>query len=505
MKQTTCISLTLVLLGLALPVSAATYYVSSTSGLDANTPAQAQSRTSPWAHLPCMANATSNAGAYVPVAGDVFILKGGDTWGNASFPCTWKWSGSTGNQIEITADQTWYLGASWTRPVWDAGGSPIAGQRNTILWFNLSSVQFVKFSSIEMKRFHWNGNPSYGTCAQVLASGASNITLDNIYMHAWTHQSFANGGRDSCPNILGDTNPPFMVGSVLQNSIIDGSDSTGGGDSGGTYAWPSFINNVMRDLPNFFLPLGNATISGNHAYNCNLSFDDPVHENFLETLGGPSSGFKVYIHNNVFHDSVPGCETAFLGNPGETDYVWNNVWYNLGGNAPEMTQNVSPGVAAYFWNNTIVPPSGQPCIMEGHSGTYSVIEFVNNHCISTATSVDEPSLTASTKTIRNNVLQTPSAAMLLGYTATQRYAYSPTSTQVGLGVTPSIGCTGPLASLCSDTIYGSDWSVITKTISGPGRTSFVRPMSGPWYVGAYQVGGDTDLQPPGPPQNVSVR
>src|SRR5690349_20093481 len=103
----------------ATPVSAATFYISST-GSDANTAAQAQSKSTPWAHLPCMANATGSAAAYVPSAGDQFILKGGQSWPRAAFPCTWNGSGNSSANIYVGVDVSWFAGTAWARPVLDA-------------------------------------------------------------------------------------------------------------------------------------------------------------------------------------------------------------------------------------------------------------------------------------------------------------------------------------------------------------------------------------------------
>src|SRR3990172_12757213 len=153
--------------------SAATYYISSSAGSDVWTAAQAQSRSTPWAHLPCMANATGNAAAYTPVAGDTFVLKGGDTWTNASFPCTVAQSGTPGNVITIGVDQTWFVGTSWVRPIWDAGGTAIRGPKNSFL--NLMYRQYVTVSNIEIKGFYYSGAGSYGACAMIQGSGGQHL------------------------------------------------------------------------------------------------------------------------------------------------------------------------------------------------------------------------------------------------------------------------------------------------------------------------------------------
>ena len=88
----------------------ATYYI-ATSGSDSNTSTQAQSKSTPWAHRPGCASATSNAAAYVPQPGDRFIYKGGDVWPAATFPCMMDNGGSggaSGNPIYDGVDKTWF-------------------------------------------------------------------------------------------------------------------------------------------------------------------------------------------------------------------------------------------------------------------------------------------------------------------------------------------------------------------------------------------------------------
>jgi hypothetical protein len=71
------------LLALCLPAFAQhTYYISKSLGSDSASTTAAQSKSTPWAHFPCMHGATSVAAGYCAsiVAGDHFIHYGGDTW-----------------------------------------------------------------------------------------------------------------------------------------------------------------------------------------------------------------------------------------------------------------------------------------------------------------------------------------------------------------------------------------------------------------------------------------
>lgn len=123
----------------SLIAQAATYYISKSLGSDSYTSTQAQSKSTPWAHLPGMPSATGNASAHTPSAGDSFILYGGDTWTASDLGINWTnytgsaancvlpyGSGATSSCIYVGVDKTWYksstCGSSWCRPIFNAGG-----------------------------------------------------------------------------------------------------------------------------------------------------------------------------------------------------------------------------------------------------------------------------------------------------------------------------------------------------------------------------------------------
>ena len=464
--------------------SATTYYVDYASGSDANS---GTSNTAPWMHVPGMQGCSAVCAATAPKPADSFILKGGVTWPNASFPILWSWSGTSGNPIYIGVDKTWYAGSSWTRPIFDAQDTVIGGTWNMFLHFVTSGVTSVAVDNIEMKGITWNSVPTYGHLAYITTNTASHITLTNLYMHRWTH---TGTGGDNLIVVLGDTNSPYAAGSVCDYCIIDGSD--GSSDSGvAFYGFPSVTHSVIHDLPNGILTCGHGELGFNHIYNIKTSVDAPtVHENAIETLT-PGAGI-FYIHDNVIHDMAIG-ESMMTGNTNETDYIWNNIIYNLaGGNPFHFPQNTGQTVTAiHYWNNTIVPQSGQNCLIQAFaSGTVGTLDFQNNHCITTTSAVNGAISIVSTLNINNNVLQTPTQATTQGFTTSETYVYSPSTTNsstVASGVNLSSNCSGALAGLCRDTGYACIVDA-TKQVVCPARTAVTRPSgSAAWDKSAYML------------------
>jgi hypothetical protein len=502
-----------------------TYYIDATGGLDGNT---GTAKITPWKHLPGMATATHG---YIPVAGDIFILKGGETWLNADFPITWNWSGTAVNRITVTVDSTWFTGGSWTRPKFNAQGVVIVGPVrtgwavNAFLDMNNSNfgVHDVTFDNIEMTGFYWKGNPAFNTYACVIAWTSLRVTLDHLYIHGWTHGTLAapDNTRDFFNPIMGSTSVTAGTtnndGCILQNSVIDGSDGTGGGDSGRNFQWPNYFNNVIHDLVSGIVggasaPGGTVTISGNVIYNVHNSFDPTSHPNILETLGS-SNTTTYYIYDNVFHDSQSGAESGYLANiniGANTFYVWNNLWYNLLGNSIEFENNTTAGTKSiYFWNNTIVPKANTyGCIHSVKAGgTPANFVIQNNHIISTigVNNGIDPAIAAVNLVVDHNVLQTPAAATLQGYTASQTpYAYAPTDSAdatVGSGVNLTANCTA-VVTLCVDTQYGVAYDAVNHRAVLPSRTPVARAVSAAWDTGAYTSG---DVIPPAPPIGVTVQ
>src|SRR5437879_5714422 len=99
-------------------VSGSNIYYISQIGSDANSQTQARSKSTPWKHAPYMASFT---GIYSHTAGDCFIFKGGEAWVNADH-FTFSNGGTASTPDYYGVDQTWYIGPSWSRPIFDNQG-----------------------------------------------------------------------------------------------------------------------------------------------------------------------------------------------------------------------------------------------------------------------------------------------------------------------------------------------------------------------------------------------
>jgi hypothetical protein len=254
---------------------------------------------------------------------------------------------------------------------------------------------------------------------------------------------------------------------------------------------PNVKNNVIHDLANGVVGYaknnpGPVEISGNLIYNIRES-NAGSHPNAIEIVGG---GTTYYIHDNVLHDNLG--ESLMFGNSGETDYIWNNVIYNVLGNMPEAPQVPGQtGMQFKVWNNTIVPGSGQQCFNwnSGDGGTFNSVTIQNNYCITTATTAANSTWNNIAATLTNNVVQTPAAAAAQGFTSSESYAYSPTSASssiVGAGTNLSSILSGLLASLTSDTTYACALNATNHVATCPARSVVSRPSIGVWDAGAYQ-------------------
>jgi hypothetical protein len=517
--------------------TATTHYIAA-NGLDTN---NGTSESAPWAHLPGMATCTNNCVSYAPLAGDTFILRGCDVWPNASFPIHWKWSGTSSSQITIGVDKSWYNATNcpttWNRPIFDAGGTNIGGAGCGGLganWFvYLDHVTYVIWNWIEARGLYWNNdqqNRCYHTVGNLIGNGTDYVVVSNWYFHGWTHGLSAGtsdvGGAGMIMTTYNTT--PSCTNCLVTNSVIDNSDSVDGATcvtdhslcSGGDIG-VSATNNVIRNVVEAFLtgiPSGTSmTWAGNNIYNINLSFTNPTqssppHPNCIETVAGGT----FYIHDNYIHD-VPGCEGGQIGNGGETDYVWNNIWVMngvAGSNGPQVPQS-SPAGSLYFFNNTVV--NSVACINQaGHGGSYAgSFEIHNNHCINSSATVINGSFSAGgTFSTTNNVAITQATAAAQGYVNSGAFVYSPQNnncnsipTNCPIGVGLNLVSLWPSGFSTNDTSYACTEQTVSGVVESvcPARSSNTRLVgSAVWDIGAY-TWGTSSASVPNPPTGLLAR
>ncbi len=514
---------------------ATTYYVAA-NGSDSN---NGTAKTTPWLHAPGMPNCSGTCSSTTPKAGDNFIFRGGDTWSSSSFPWTWTWSGSGGNPIQVGGlDQTWFSGASWTRPILSGGGTfPNNGSSQTF-FLTLSDVSYVTVSWIEFTGFFIGSNATDWVGYLDRGASGTNINIHDNYFHGWSHAAgISEGGPGgNVTAILCRTGRTDATTSIYRNAI-DGGDTTkddftgiyATGGCGNVYqnyiAWiPDAVNEafIVSFHDNFMANDGGLCYPGCQSHN-----------NVMEENSGPAAADS-FFYNNYFlnpasTDSAGGIVLQLAPHSGQTSWFFNNVITNgplyqanelmcadaLGGGG---------GTCAIF-NNTMeggadaTPPSGIPVRAGSWNGSTSpaAINLYNNHTISSAgpmyTTSDCTSGCKVTQSPNPNLIQSKAKANAQGYTLAQTFSFSPASAKaatVGTGTNETSLCAtisgsnAAAGTACqSDTTYGVVYDATNHTVTGPARTTVARPTSGAWDAGAYEWDSSSGTRP-NPPTNVKA-
>lgn len=464
-----------------------TYYISKSTGSDSNTATQAQSKSTPWAHLPGMqAGCISNCKSYSPIAGDRFILKGGDTWGSSDLGgVNITYSGSSTSPIYIGVDQTWFAGASWTRPVWSCQNTNCGDSSATlgnVVWL---AGNYLMLDNIELTGYKYDGG------GNVISTYGNNINVEHCYIHGWSRTSGATSMDPYAISMNWSNFAGEGTGTVYYQNVIDGSDSPNQDFMGGILHGSTVEGNVIRYVYNgmngvFNVIDGNlveynyVSASGDH---CNMIFPQ-----------GIFSGNILQISNNVVrHAQCNGGTTIFVMANSSctacTSYIFNNLLYDNEVDSDKGFSIGGPNANGnfYYYNNTVVTAGGY-CMQNGSQGTGTAY-YANFHCIS-----PQPICNFLNGTCNNNggnLSQTAAQAdantspHFDQYTATETYAYSPvasTNSTVGGGSNLATSCSGAMATLCSDASYAT-YNTSNHAVSM--RTTNKRPGSGPWDVGAY--------------------
>jgi putative cofactor-binding repeat protein len=311
--------------------------------------------------------------------GDRVIFEGGVTFLSDGFPMIVRWSGTSSAPIYYGVDPTWFVGSVWSRPVFDFTGD---GPENLIKPPVLAeSVNYVVFDNFEIKNQQVDSLNTWPPRGGITVEGGTNITIQNCYLHGW---SITN------PTIGSDENPFGGIafygnssGGVVKNCTFDGSPASDSGTA--IYGGTTIQGNIIENAPNGILVSDpDADVSGNQVFNVPYSIDPTVHEYAMLVTGGGN------IYNNIVHDLAPAASAIYLQSASEamanTQYVYNNVVWNVGNNAPLIIDpgNMSAGSASNqsIYNNTLYG-GAQGCVgaLPGPvAPTNLVVE--NNQCIS---------------------------------------------------------------------------------------------------------------------------
>jgi hypothetical protein len=519
----------------ALSFAQHSYYISKSLGNDSNTTTQAQSKSTPWQHVPGMASGPS----YTPQAGDEFILYGGDTWGNTDLPLQINQNGSgpcvtTPNSscIYIGVDTTWYsssvCGASFCRPIFNQGGVYEAS------WY---ATAYIYGTNVTLDNIEFTGMmTSGGNTSRMVAAGGGGggDVIEHCYFHGWNRS--ASGDSDN--SIVIAASAP---GTVVHDNVIDGADTLAAtAVSGNPCGSPDGICQGMNTAIN-----GAASVYNNVIKNVTsgiVTSVDIMHDNWIGPVwlgytGGHRNGVQIagnvslsyfLAYNNILTQVQNGGMGGFWleqgsGNAGLTAYVFNNLLFpgtGTGSGLGEGMQFCQEGTSCgpfYAFNNTM---ESQFALSGGASGT---AHLYNNHCILTSGSdcannegswtVNETTNLAQCSGTGTGCSDANASPHFDQYSDSQSFADSPvasTNSTVGAGTNEQSLCS-TIASLnaaagtaCqSDTSYGCAYNTSNHTVSCPADPLVARPTSTAWNIGAYQYNGGGD-PPPNPPSGLSA-
>jgi hypothetical protein len=538
MKRILPLTLFTLILQIALVrgASAATYYIAAT-GLDSNSGA---SKTSPWLHAPGMSKCTGTCSSTTIHPGDSIIFRGGDTWhfnSNAPSISTWTWTinGSSGNNVYIGVDQTWYSGSSWVRPILTGDNalstnfvSSCTNDFSAIAPISITGT-YWQFDNFEITGICWSGTGDTGNGFFAASDGPGQFS--NIYCHGW---SVTSGSSDNLPCFTaffagaiditvgpgvvvdGSDSPHFAAGSANCQALVGDACASGQAMNGARFA--NIYQSIFRYVSNILVTDNCKTIHDNlfeYLYETYSGVSGQQHPNVMNCLGGVS-GTNLYLYNNIVRNTFVH-EDFYLALRTNA-YVFNNVFYNNmscpSGCSPAgfMYANDAPGastpVSLYFYNNTVdssslidFAPNNSPLLAFNGNGF-----FQNNHFIGSATSISGVYVNsgATSMTVSDNgheIYQTLSVANGQGYTPSNNYA--PTSSN-GASVGAGANATGSCSTFSTDLTFCSGTSDAVTAVGGSGGqlASYpaipinARPPTGAWDAGAYSYISTNQVNPP---------
>ena len=537
MAKVFCISILVAGILGASSAFAGTYYIAA-GGSDSNI---GTSKTSPWLHAPGMTGCSGNCASHTPVDGDQFLFRGGDTWHYSAgspvgLPWIWTWSGSSGNDIYIGVDPTWYSRSSFTRPILTMDNplsmvllSSCAYDDNSNQAVVLSNVRYVTFDDFEFTGKCWSGDPDPNASLNI--TSATHSLIEHNYFHGW---SSTIGSTDVHRMIRGILSPTPTYNEIAYN-VIDGSDSSRGTTTAsdqcalsvnGTPCQSGFgiygdgynlHHNVLRYLSNGIVTNGFYIVHDNLFEYMWNSYDGTTHPNVVESGTTGLAGVPFYFYNNVIRHTRQN--VTLWVQIDQQSYMFNNVFFDNFGDSIDCLefQPASTGSTPvlYFYNNTLDATSvGNGVCKISFNGSspawHGTADFQNNHLIgfppgqfSSIWACQSGANCTATSDNGSEVFQTESTANGQGYTSTNNYA--PTASS---NATVSAGAN--LAGLCAT--FSSDNALCSGTglgvIEQAGQGGYIaassttapvrRPSSGSWDAGAYEYGSGSSGKPDPP-------
>jgi hypothetical protein len=376
--------------------------------------------------------------------------------------------------------------------------SSCAHDESTLAFVSLNAANVI-FDNFEFLGGCWhstqNGNGL--CCLNYIAKGAPpnpvNIIIENTYMHGWSHVTFscgnggASGNCDGAQGISGDSHSNGGQGNVVQNAVIDGSDSDPTSFSAVLWDCYDIHNTVIRYNSNGLVCNNMHTFHDNLIEYISESSDGQTHSNGFE-FNSEWAGTNTVYNNLIRH--ITAAVSGWV-NPSQTDYHFNNVVYDTIGQGWDVDPT-GGGTNMYFYNNTIVG---------GGVGASASWEGVLNNNI-----FIKGGVTGSPKSNSNAINWTTTQAGNAGFTAANNYA--PTSSNcngnspcpVGAGANLTSACT-TVSALCKDTTDACRYNISDHTVTCPARTTVARPSSGAWDIAAYQYNAPRQ---PNPPTNLTA-
>jgi hypothetical protein len=416
------------------------------------------------------------SGSYSHSAGDRFIFKGGVTWPNSALGLLITNSGSSSsNRDYYGVDKTWFVGASWARPIFDCGGIAMTNSEAVRGSPIRVDGHYVEIDSIEIIGFVIANGRAFYHCG-VLPHQAYDVLIKNVYIHDWVVQTTSDGSfggvypYSSFVTMQGCTvqAPP----SVAQQYVTDPHGSTSGCGADGV----SSISNctIIGTSQGIF---NSGDVHDNVVRDGGNSFSNRSHENGITMYGWRTA------YNNVIYNWKEGTAMHVVPGWGGRDgtcLLYNNIIFDVGPTPIQISESGNDGgnTTVCIFNNILEHRKGFTIRMSDRPNpSLNYIDIRNNLHITDANEPLGLKVLPNTLIQRNNCRMTQAAAIAAGILKTDLFRESAGNKELlNAGVNLS--------------------QYFTSDRDG-------KPRTGSWDIGAYEHPRSTATTP-APPANLSV-